>query len=350
MSAIEHSSATGIHKGAYIQASDPGAVGARVMWIDTTSGYVLKKRDEANTGWDTITTFSGGQSAGQEVCCGRLTLESGVPVSTTDQTAKTSIYWTPYRGDRVALYDGTSAWTIYTFSETSIALGTLTSGKLYDVFAFNSGGTPALELSAAWTSDTARADALTLQNGVYVKSGATTRRYLGTFRTTSTTTTEDSGGGTTTQVGGRRFVWNCYHRIRRPMKVIDTTSSWAYGTNTLRQANAASGNKVEYIAGLNEEQVTAVLAAGFDGVSNTSLSAKVGIGLDSTTAFKTMAGSSFNGGAGLTFFHITVPYAEMAGLGYHYLAWLERGAGGTTSTFLGSNDNMQSGLAAWING
>ena len=36
---------------------------------------------------------------------GRLTLESGVPVSTTDQTAKTSVYYTPYVSDTIATID-----------------------------------------------------------------------------------------------------------------------------------------------------------------------------------------------------------------------------------------------------
>jgi hypothetical protein len=35
----------------------------------------------------------------------RLTLESGVPVSSTDQTAKTTLYATPYLGNRIALFE-----------------------------------------------------------------------------------------------------------------------------------------------------------------------------------------------------------------------------------------------------
>lgn len=49
-----HANASSIHKGAYIQSSDPGAVGAKVLWFDTTSGFILKKRNDANDGWDTI--------------------------------------------------------------------------------------------------------------------------------------------------------------------------------------------------------------------------------------------------------------------------------------------------------
>jgi len=51
---LQHNLSDDIHKGAYVQNGDPGAVGAKVLWIDTTSGFVLKKRNAGDTGWDTI--------------------------------------------------------------------------------------------------------------------------------------------------------------------------------------------------------------------------------------------------------------------------------------------------------
>lgn len=53
---MKHSEAQSIHKGAYVQSTDPGAVGAHVLWLDDTAApvYVLKKRNAANTGWDTV--------------------------------------------------------------------------------------------------------------------------------------------------------------------------------------------------------------------------------------------------------------------------------------------------------
>lgn len=93
------------------------------------------------------------------------------------------MYYTPYQGDRIALFNGTN-WSVNRFTQLSFTLSGLTSGKNYDVFVYNNAGTITLELSAAWSTDTSRTDALTTQNGVYVKSSATTRRYLGTFRTT----------------------------------------------------------------------------------------------------------------------------------------------------------------------
>lgn len=145
---------------------------------------------------------------------GRLTLESGVPVSTTDQTAKTSIYYTPFVNNVVPLWDGYK-WRPIEFSETTLALGTLTSGKPYDVFGYISGGALALE-SLAWTDDTTRATAVTLQDGRYCKDGDKTRLLLGTFYTTSTTTTEDSQT--------RRFLSNIYNGVARSMRVSGSTS------------------------------------------------------------------------------------------------------------------------------
>ena len=39
---------------------------------------------------------------------GRLTLSPGEPVMTADQTGKTSIFYTPYVGASVPIYDGTA--------------------------------------------------------------------------------------------------------------------------------------------------------------------------------------------------------------------------------------------------
>jgi hypothetical protein len=81
------------------------------------------------------------------------------------------------------------------FSEVSASLSGLTPNTNYDVLGYNNSGTLALDL-VAWTNGTTRATALARQDGVLVKSGATTRRYLGTLRTTGTTgQTEFSFGG-----------------------------------------------------------------------------------------------------------------------------------------------------------
>lgn len=274
---------------------------------------------------------------------GRLTLSTGVPVTTSDVTGATSIYYTPYVHNNVVLWDGAD-WCPKTFTETTLALGTLTNAKPYDVFGYLSSGALVLE-SLAWTNDTTRATAVTLQDGRYCKSGDKTRLYLGSFYTTSTTTTEDSGGGTTTQVGGKRFLWNLYNRVQRNAAVIDTTDSWSYTTNTVRQANAAAGNKVEVMLGL-AAQVEADIRATIYLLTNSGTAAKVGVGVDSTSAFSGIRAGAFNNNTLGVYSAFSASLSQQMDAGYHYLAWCESGADGASSTFLGDNgaDGQQSGL------
>jgi len=219
----------------------------------------------------------------------------------------------------------------------------LTSGLPYDVFGYLSGGVLATEI-LAWTSGTARATDVTLQDGRYCKSGDKTRLYLGSFYTTSTTTTEDSGGGTTSQVGGKRFLWNMYNRVRRTCAVKDTTNEWVYTTNTIRQANAAAGNKVELLIGLPGDSVEAALVGNVYLENSASAAAKVGVGVNSTTAFSGLVQAGF--AKACTFdAPLSARHDYIPAIGYSYLAWLESGAGGTSCSFKGdSGDTRQSGL------
>lgn len=111
----------------------------------------------------------------------RLSLVSATPITTTDATyaAAQSIFAVPYNGNNISLHDGTN-WNTYNAPQFSTALGTLTSAVGYDAFCYASSGTPTLEYTA-WTNASTRATNLVYQNGVLVKSGDTTRRYLGSF-------------------------------------------------------------------------------------------------------------------------------------------------------------------------
>jgi hypothetical protein len=285
----------------------------------------------------------------QTVCNGRLTLQSGIPIPTTDQTGKSVIYYTPYNGNRIALYNtSSSSWLTYVFSEISLTLSSLTSATNYDVFVYNNAGTPALELSAAWASNTSPTDSIVLQAGVSVKSSDHSRRWVGTIRTTGTTTTEDSGGGASSQVGGKRFVWNAYNRVRRPLNVIDGTGTWSYTTATWRQANGASGNKVEYVCGdasiMLEAEVVSTVA-----IQSASNNAYCGIGIDSTSANSGLCALTYFGGAQINV-PLTARYTGIPGLGYHAINWMEKGTSAAVCVFFGNNggDGTQSGLTAKI--
>lgn len=182
---------------------------------------------------------------------GRLTAQQDTPVPTSDQTSST-LYYEPYNGRFVALYDGT-LWALYDITAgPSLAIGGLTTGKNYDVFAYVSAGAATLEASAAWTNDTTRADALALQDGVWVKSGTTTRRYLGTIRTVTVSTVK------CTDSNAQRFVWNMRNRVKRVSYQLEDDASWAIsgsvGTWVAMNAAGADGDwKHESVVGWNED-------------------------------------------------------------------------------------------------
>jgi hypothetical protein len=255
----------------------------------------------------------------------RLSLTSGTPVTTSDVTGATTIYLTPYKGNRIGLYSGT-AWVSRNTAEISVALGTLTSGKPYDIFCYDNSGAPALEI-LAWTSDTARATALVYQDGVLVKSGAPTRRYIGTFYTTSTTATEDSVLN--------RYLWNYNNRVDRIMARNEATATWSYSTATLRQANSSTSNQLNFIVGVAEDATHVWCTSALIGNNTNDREGTIAIGYDSTTAATSRSAYASTGNSGTTR-HSAVAYLDhMPAVGRHYYSWLEAGAGTDTQTWYG---------------
>lgn len=270
---------------------------------------------------------------------GRLTLTSGTAVTVTDVTAATAVYFTPHGGNVLGLYDGDN-WVGQVFAELTLDLSGLPANTNYDVFAYLAGSTLTLE-AVAWTDGTTRATALALQDGVCVKSGATTHRYLGSFRTTGTIgQTEDSAA--------KRFLWNLYHRVSVPVRVLESTDSWTYTTDTWRQANAAAGNQVAVLCGLAFDAISLRLRATAANSSGTMQFA-VSIGEDSTSTPSTAALGLYAGvDSDVTGMQITtVAYLDVhVPLGYHYYAWLERSGASGTTTWYGDNgqSTMRNGL------
>ena len=286
------------------------------------------------------TWYSAGGGSPSE---GRLTLETGVAVSTSDQTAKTTLYFTPYQGNRIALYDG-SAWRLHAFTERSISLAGLTANTLYDVFIYNNAGTLTLELTA-WTNSgagtSARATALALQDGIYVKSGAATRRYLGTIRTTGTIgQCEDSRT--------KRFVWNNANRVRRSVRRAETTFNWTYSTATWRYLNNSSANRIEVIVGLAEESLS-LLATVLVSSTISNSGVNVGIGQNSSTAVATgLLGGRAVFATANEFVQPVALFTTIPALGYHFFSIIELGFGSGIQTWYGSNNADTAGaIGEW---
>jgi len=272
------------------------------------------------------------------LCNGRLTLTTATPVTTSDVTAAGTLYFTPYKGDVISLYYN-SEWVDYRFTEKSLAL-TLTSGSVYDIFAYYSGSAVTLE-SLVWTSATARATALTTQNGVLVKTGATDRRYLGTLCASATDATEDSES--------KRYLYNHYNRVARKLKCIDATNSWAYTTTSFREIQAGSTfgtSRVGLVNGWAEDSVIArATLAGTSSSGNPTVA--VGIGLDSAT---NVADTNEVRTLGTGINSFSAFYSAIIPVGLHYIAWLEYG--GANVTMYGDNGAsvFQTGMTvtAWM--
>lgn len=295
------------------------------------------------------------QTVSNDVCDGRVSLTTGVPVTPTDVTAATTVYFMPYRGNRIALYNG-SQWIIDLLAQISIAVPA-TTASIYDVFVYDNAGTPTLELSIAWTSDTAifaagtYASTRPTQDGVYVKSTNgtvidATRRYVGTFRTTGVSgQTEDSAK--------KRYVWNFYNRVVRTLQApLETTASWAYTTATWRQANANAASQLDVVIGMPEVTVTATVnAIGSNNPGSNEFFA--GIGADSTSALATgcLPGSIESGNSVIGSFMAS--YVTVPAIGRHFYAQLEQSTASGTTTWYGQNGaatTYQSGINGLLSG
>jgi hypothetical protein len=278
------------------------------------------------------------------VCEFRLTGTSATPVTTSDVTAIETLYFSPYKGNRCAVYDGSAGWIVLSSAELTLDVPNATN--CYDVFVYSNSGTLAIE-SLAWTNATSRATALTLQNGVLVKTGATTRRYVGTFYSVAT------GNGQTEDSIAKRYVWNYYNRVIKLMKVVEATDTWSYTTATYRQANNSSANQLDYVQGWLEDPVEA-MAQSQARNGNTGVYLSTGIGVDSTTVNSALITTGTTTQVTNLSVQTSAYYLGFPGVGKHTLPWLEQSAASGTTTWVGddgaSNNTSQYGIMGKILG
>ncbi len=279
------------------------------------------------------------------LACGRLTLTTATPVTITDVTAATTVYYTPVTGcNQITLYNGTVNITD-TLTEISLAVPA-TTATLYDVFVYDNAGTPALEF-LAWTNDTTRATAITIQNGYYAKAATPTRRYVGSFRTTgSSGQTEDSVL--------KRFVWNFYNRVHRPLVVREATATWTYSTATYHQVNASAADQVDVVVGVADQPVLLWAIAFATNSSGSATHCYTSIGYDVTNALTTgviVTGATAlsTDGASANPSAVLVHYPAV---GHHYYAWLEASDANATTTWAGTGGGtlLQTGMSGFIEG
>lgn len=220
------------------------------------------------------------------VCEGRITLTSGTPISAVLGNGSTltssTIYFTPYQGNKIGLYNG-SSWDILSFTELSLSVPA-TTNTMYDLYIYNDAGTPTLE-STAWTNDTTRATELTLQDGIEVKTGDTTRRYLGSFRTTSVS-------GTVSMDQNGMFVWNRYNKVFLAQQINyvgngGTNYTITSNVGTRQIGGVTTFNSIPYITGIAERDVLTASLTGFELTTSTITgNYSMGFGNNSTSTIQ----------------------------------------------------------------
>ena len=281
-------------------------------------------------------------SAGITQYGGRLSLTTDDPVPLSDVSAGGTLYFTPYLSGEIALYNG-SHWVKKIVPQLSVSTAGMSASLPHDVFVEEAANANGASLTfLAWTSATARATALTRQDGVLVLTGATNRRYVGTVRTTAGSTINDSLTS--------RCVWNFQNRVPRPMSVVDATNNWTYvnANSVWRQANASTANQVEYVSG---EPVALEATVGCNAfMSAAANDGAVGIGIDSSTVNSAAVRQGrVNLVAAASF--VSAEHKAMVAAGYHTVRWLETsGAAADTITFYGDNGGTvnQAGLTAVV--
>jgi hypothetical protein len=271
----------------------------------------------------------------------RLSLVSNDPVPAADQTAKTTLYLTAYTGEVLALWHG-NRWRPYASPEVSLSLAALAADTVYDVFAVLAGAAINLE-TLAWSSPTARATPLVRQDGVWVKTGDPTRRWMGTISTTVT-------AGQCEDSLAKRYVWNAQNRALRPLRRTDPAAQWTYTTvTTWRQANANAANEVAVVLGQLAEPV--VIDADVQATHSVDVgSVHLGIGEDSTTAVVVgcLTGSTQTRNA---WEQIHASFRGWpATVGRHRYVWLEAMSNAGTTTWLSTNTGVdkRSGLVGTV--
>lgn len=244
-------------------------------------------------------------------CQGRLTLVSGTPVPQPDQSAKTTVYYTPYHGNLISLYNN-GAWLPYTFSELSLSTSGFTASVPNDIFVYDNSGTITLE-AVAWTNNTTRATSLTVQDGIQVKSGDATRRYAGTVLVDGSKQAED----TRTQ----RYVYNHYNQVPRTIAQINTNSH-TYTTASWREWNNSTSSRFEWVDGdPNPRQFYFVYRANVTGSGAPSVS----FAINSTSGPNGSKGEQFN-----NFADAASSDSFDGRTGYNFFTGVEFGSSGPT--------------------
>lgn len=208
-------------------------------------------------------------------------------------------------------------------------------------------GNGAYTAATGWFNARASTGKLVLTTtGAYTKTADLTRLYQGMIRTTGVSgQTEDSAV--------KRFTWNHYNRVQRPL-LKQGTGQWNYTTATWRQANADATLQVEAIHGIADTLVSLRLVGQ---ATNTvaGLAAGVQFGINSTTVQSQLQCGGYIAIpiAGVPVNSSVATLETYPAAGYNKFVWLEESLATGVCTFygaagLGAGGNAVAGISGWI--
>jgi hypothetical protein len=297
--------------------------------------------------------------AGTLVPQGRLTPTSATPIITADVISASAVYYTPYIGNLIPLYNGLR-FVPYEFTELTLTLASQhTASNIFDIFAFLDGSTLRIGTGPAWTTATAGSGArgsgagttqLTRVKGILLNAvSMTARNGTSTYAVSAERATylgsmfmDGTNGQITCHVSGgqaRKWaLWNAYNRRHVRLRCWDGTATWNYTTATLRASNNNADNKVTTFFGLADEYLDVRLMQETGQGGGSSGTCQVGIGLNSTTAATGLAATVIvpNGGRDV----LAATLMDTPKLGINAYQSLELGGGAGTTTWRGAEANM----------
>lgn len=150
------------------------------------------------------------------VCGGRLSAAAGSPVPENDSYSSTTVYFHPYKGNKIGLNVG-GVWEVFSFRRLDFSLLNLIDLTVpYDMFVTATRNGPVLT-ALAWSSKTARASVISDLDGVKVLASNPEYRYVGTIATDTNRRLYDTATA--------RMIWNQYNRVGRPILAKLSTSN-----------------------------------------------------------------------------------------------------------------------------
>lgn len=252
---------------------------------------------------------------------GRLTLQSGSPIHTSDQIDKDRIFYAPYIGPDVSIYDGSTVQSRPIITSDTDAIGQelildSNSGHTgyhepyqnFDVFAYWNGSATKIGTGPKWNNvylgrgTGAGTTELTLFKGIWTNKNTITLRFgTGSADTVSVSATQATylgsifiqGNGLLSMPfkpaaisGGSQNILcmsNAYNRVTGRAICRDSTTSWTYSSGSVRSANNSDANRIWWLEGLPLNSSKASFQATITPIGTTANAYTCGVGFQQKT-------------------------------------------------------------------